>query len=61
MMDRTCDEYIERMIELANELMILADEGDASGADDDCHILFGIVRDCAYKIMNEAERQRYVI
>ena len=34
--------------------MILADDGDVNSRDDGCHIFFGVVRDCAYKIRREA-------
>ena len=50
-------ELIHQALRLARELIILADEGDANSADDGCHVLYGVVRDCAYKIRAEAERE----
>jgi len=52
-----CNEAINRALELVRELMILADEGDISREDVGCGVLFGTVRDCAYKIRNLAESE----
>ena len=38
--------------------MILADEGEANSRDDGCVVLYSVVRDCAYRIRAEAERER---
>jgi len=43
---------------MARELMALADEGDADRQDDGCGVLYGVLRDCAYQIRAEAERER---
>jgi hypothetical protein len=45
---------------LARDLSSLADVGEADSTDDGCAVLFGIVRDCAYKIRGRAERERDV-
>ncbi|MDD4873348.1 MAG: hypothetical protein PHR77_22555 [Kiritimatiellae bacterium] len=45
---------------MSRKLTILADEGEASSTDDGCAVLYGIVRDCAYKIRGRAERERDV-
>jgi hypothetical protein len=45
-------------LELARKLIILADEGEADALDDSCVVLYGIVRDCAYKIRSAAEKER---
>jgi len=50
-------EIIDQMLEKARNLIFLADEGDAACEDDGCHVFFGIVRDCAYRILTEAERE----
>lgn len=47
---------IRKVMQLARELLILADEGQAAARDDGCRLLFGVVQDCAYKIRLEAER-----
>ena len=57
-MSRECDDNIRKALKAATELVILADEGDAAMEDDGCGVLYGVVRDCAYKIRAEAERER---
>lgn len=57
-MSRECDDNIRKALKMATELVILADEGDAAMEDDGCGVLYGVVRDCAYKIRAEAERER---
>ena len=52
-----CNETINRALELVRELMVLADEGDISREDVGCGVLFGTVRDCAYKIRSLAESE----
>ena len=44
-------------MELAKELIILADQGESSDPDNGCSVLYGIVRDCAYKIKAQAESE----
>ena len=43
---------------MARQLIILADEGDLDSEDDGCRVLYGVVRDCAYKIRSHADRER---
>ena len=45
---------------LAAELVVLADSGDENRDDDGCGILFGVVRDSAYKIRKLAQRELVV-
>ena len=47
-------------LEMARKLIALAERGDACCPDDGCAVLFGVIRDCAYKIRAEAERERDV-
>ena len=56
-MVKNCNETIVKALELARELMILADEGDANREDVGCGVLFGTLRDCAYKIRAQAESE----
>jgi hypothetical protein len=51
---------IRRALELANGLTVLADEGEAECLDDGCAVLYGVIRDCAYKIRGRAEEEREV-
>ena len=53
-----CNTHIREAFELARQLIILADEGEADSQDDGCILLYGIIRDCAYKIRAQAEGER---
>ena len=55
-MNRSSDTYTRRALEIAEALMSTANEGEAASNDDGCRILFGVCRDCAYKIRRQAER-----
>ena len=55
-----CNENIREALRLARELTILADSGEADSKDDGCSVLYGIIRDCAYKIRGRAEREKEV-
>jgi len=57
-MVRACNEHIKEALEAARDLTILADEGMAQCKDDGCMVLYSVVRDCAYKIRAQAERER---
>ena len=58
--EELCNEYIRQALEYARQLIILADEGEVHSQDDGCVVLYGVIRDCAYKIRAEAEREREV-
>lgn len=45
-------------MDFAEELLYLADEGDLQRADDSCGVLYGIIRDAAYKMKQAAENER---
>lgn len=51
---------MKKALEYARRLTILADQGEASSQDDGCILLFSVIRDCAYKIRRQAEREREV-
>ncbi|OVE74733.1 hypothetical protein BVX97_06415 [bacterium E08(2017)] len=53
-----CNEYIKKALEVANQLTLLADEGEAQSTDDGCALLYGVIRDCAYKIRAQADREK---
>ena len=56
-MDNMRDEPIYQALELAQELMTLADQGDAARQDVGCGVLYGTLRDCAYKIRALAQAE----
>jgi hypothetical protein len=51
------NENIERTMELTHQLLVCADNGDIEREDDTCGVFYGLVRDFAYKILNEAEKE----
>jgi hypothetical protein len=56
-MKQLCNTNLHKTLDLVKEMIILADEGEAACKDDGCVVLFGIIRDCAYRIKMEAERE----
>ena len=55
---RLCDENIKKTIELVKDMLVLADEGDGVREDTGCGVLYGIIRDAAFKIKKLAETER---
>ncbi|MFO8089226.1 MAG: hypothetical protein R6U13_05265 [Desulfatiglandaceae bacterium] len=55
---KPCDEILLKTIEMASSMLKLADEGDANREDNGCGVLYGLVRDCAYKIKRLAETEK---
>jgi len=53
-----CNAHIREALELARQLTILADEGEVDSLDDGCILLYGVIRDCAYQVRKQAERER---
>ncbi len=55
---RPCDKNIKKTIELVKDMLGLADEGDGVREDTGCGVLYGIIRDSAFKIKKLAETER---
>lgn len=55
---RPCDQHIKKTLQLADQMMHLADCGDADREDVGCGVLYGILRDAAYKIKKQAEAEK---
>ena len=55
---RPCDESLKRTIEMTIRMLNIADEGDAVREDTGCGVLYGVVRDSAFKIKEMAEKER---
>lgn len=55
---KPCDESIKKVIKLADEMLNLSDEGDAVREDTKCGVLYGVIRDAAYRIKSLAEEER---
>jgi len=46
-----------RVLRLTKEMLALADEGDRDRLDDSCGILYGVLRDAAYRLRSMAEHE----
>jgi len=57
-MSKIYNQNIERVIQLAREMIVLADSGDINRTDRSCGILYGVLRDSAYKLIRMAETER---
>jgi hypothetical protein len=59
---KPCNHNIRETLDLAERMISLADRGDAEREDVGCGILYGILRDAAYKIRKvaEAEKQNHM-
>ena len=57
-MPQEYNENILRVLRLTREMIIIADEGDDKRQDPGCGILYGMVRDTAYKLRSLAEKEK---
>jgi len=57
---KACDKNIKKALELAGSMIDLADQGDMDREDTGCGVLYGVLRDCAYKINKLAEQEKEV-
>jgi hypothetical protein len=55
---KPCDRNILKILHLAEEMIALADQGDADREDVGCGVLYGILRDTAYKLKKMAEEEK---
>ncbi|MBN1845543.1 MAG: hypothetical protein JW810_07655 [Sedimentisphaerales bacterium] len=59
-MGAECNKCIQSALQLADQMLALANEGDAIRTDVGCGVFFGVLRDCAYKIRMLAESEMKV-
>ena len=52
------NQCIEKTLELAELMLKVAEEGDAARQDVGCGVLYGVLRDSAYRIRKLAEAER---
>ena len=59
---KPCDASIKKTLRLVEDMLNLADEGDAVREDTGCGVLYGVVRDSAFKIrqLAEAEKEAHI-
>jgi len=48
---------VKRVADLASEMIAASDKGHAECHDENCVSLFGLAKDCAYRIRSAAERE----
>jgi len=51
---------IQKVLKLTRDMMVLADEGDSSRQDRSCGVLYGTLRDTAYKVRDLAQREKSI-
>jgi hypothetical protein len=56
-MEDAFNHNLRKVIGLTREMLALADEGDRDRVDDSCGILYGILRDAAYRLRKMAEAE----
>lgn len=52
---RDYNRNVRRLIEVADKLIVAADKGHSECQDDKCLSLFGLAKDCGYRIRMAAE------
>ncbi len=52
------NECLKKTLELAELMLRVADEGDATRKDVGCGVLYGVLRDSAYRIRKLAEAEQ---
>jgi len=55
---KQCDEMLEKTLQLADLMADMADRGDAMREDVGCGVLYGLLRDSAFKIRKMAEEEK---
>ena len=55
---KACNKNINKTLDLVEKMIALANSGDIDREDVGCGILYGILRDSAYRIKKIAEEER---
>ncbi len=55
---KRCDELLGRLLQLTETMVELADLGDEAREDVGCGVLYGLLRDSAFKIRKVAEQEK---
>jgi hypothetical protein len=57
-MTRPCNDKIRQTLDLVERMIVIADEGDLGREDAGCGVLYGVLRDSAFKIKRLAEEEK---
>ncbi len=57
---KPCDESIRETLDLVDNMLDLADRGDAVREDNVCGVLYSVLRDSSFKIKQLAEKEKMV-
>lgn len=55
---KKCDQNIIQTLAIVDEMLKLAEKGDNEREDTGCGIMYGLMRDSAYKIRQLAEKEK---
>ena len=55
---KPCNHNIRKTLNLVDEMIRVADKGDIDREDNGCGILYGVLRDSAYKVKKLAEQEK---
>ncbi|MFH2219945.1 MAG: hypothetical protein ABII68_09850 [Pseudomonadota bacterium] len=55
---KPCDSNIKSTLSLVEKMIKLSDKGDKDREDTGCGILYGVLRDSAYKLKKLAEQEK---
>lgn len=55
---KPCDKNIKNTLNITEEMIKVAEKGDIDREDIGCGILYGVLRDAAYKVKKLAEKEK---
>jgi len=55
---RPCDRIIKETLDMVEDMLNLADRGDDAREDNGCGVLYGVIRDTAFRIKHLAEEEK---
>lgn len=58
MLQKPCDNNILKALELAEQMILLAQKGDEEREDSGCGILYGVLLDSGFKLRDLARKER---
>lgn len=56
-MEQQRDFFLKKTLDISRDMLDLANNGEAESTDAGCSVLFGIVRDCSFKIKTRVEEE----